>query len=102
MAAALRREGSLPLKRLLRGDAKMHARGHKTFSLAASTFLRYLLQTQKPEIVRDWLFAGASADEFPRRFGMSLAEAERAWGTWLDKQVLTSPRAHSAVSTAVR
>lgn len=86
MAAALRREAALPpLERLLRGDAKMHARGHKTFSLAASTFLRYLLQTQKPEIVRDWLFAGASVDEFPRRFGMSLGEAERAWGKWLDK-----------------
>jgi hypothetical protein len=84
MAAALRRQRSLPpLERLLRSDAKMHARDHKAFSLAASTFLRYLLRTQKPEMVRDWLFAGASGDEFPKRFGMSVADAERAWVAWL-------------------
>jgi hypothetical protein len=86
MAAALRRGGGLPpLGPLLHGDAKLHARGHKIFSLAVSTFLRYLLQTQKPETVRDWLFAGASSDELSRRFGMSAADAERAWGAWLDK-----------------
>jgi len=86
MAASLRRGGSLPpLEGLLRGGAKMHARGHKTFSLAASTFLRYLLQTQKREAVRDWLFAGASSDELPKYFGMSAADAERAWGAWLEK-----------------
>lgn len=81
LAAALRRANALPpLEKLLRGDAMMHAREHKTYSLAAATFLRWLLQTQKPEAVRDWLFSAADpAAEFARRFGMTVAEAERAW-----------------------
>lgn len=86
MASSLLRGGTLPpLDRLLRADAKMHARGHKSFSLAASTFLRYLLQTQKPESVRDWLFDGASTAEFQKRFGLSVSDAEKAWAAWLEK-----------------
>jgi hypothetical protein len=85
LADGLRREGSLPpLDRLLRGDAMMHAREHKTYSLAAATFLRYLLQTQTPEAVRDWLFSGdAAADAMPKRFGMAAADVEKAWASWL-------------------
>lgn len=93
LAFALLTAGKLPpLEKLLRSDALMHAREHKTFSLASATFLRFLQQNRDAEALHGWLFDDqGSPGAFRQRFGIELSSAERDWRVWLGENQDSRP-----------
>jgi hypothetical protein len=88
LALQIQRSTPLPAMRALASsDQSFYAQRHKAASLAAATFLRFLLLRHGADRVRDWLLAGADAGRpFSQAFGAELAQAESQWHAWLREQ----------------
>jgi hypothetical protein len=82
LVAGLEAKGkTLPLSKLLAGDAHFSARNRKVYSLQAASFIDFLLRTAGKGKLKAWLFSGQTdaSRTFAGVFGMPLGEAESAW-----------------------